>query len=201
MKRFLFLVLVGITVLMQTTFAETPRVESSPLSSEIDYQWINEMSLLVPTKTNALRDYFTANGVTSNPLTSGLGYGVQVGRHLCIGSGATVGGVISGNVFYSSNVTTNQVYGMSAYFVGRAYFTDSWRHGLFAELGAGPEVSAVSVNDSDFRVQANLSTRVGVGYNYKFNDDITVGATLLVTPSVSSSSYFDNARVVVNLLW
>lgn len=199
MKRFLFLVLVGLTVVMQTSFAE-----SSPISSEscqTKSPWLNEMSLVAPTNTAATRDFFTANGITSNPLTSGLGYGVQVGRHFCVGNGATVGAVLSGNAFYSSSITTNQVYGLSAYFVGRAYFSNTWRHGLFAELGAGPEVSAVSVNSSDFRVQGNLSTRVGVGYNYEFNDDITVGAAVLVTPAISSSNYLDGARVVINLLW
>lgn len=199
MKRFLFLVLTGLSLMLTNLFAE-----SSPLVAENcrgNSPWLNEMSLVVPTKTNAVRDYFSANGVTSNPLTSGLGYGVQVGRHLCIGRGATVGGVLAGNAFYSSGITTNQVYGLSAYFVGRAYFSNTWRNGLFAELGAGPEVSAVSVNGSSFRTQANLSTRVGVGYNYEFNDDITVGATVLVSPSVTSSNYLDGARVVINLLW
>lgn len=201
MNRFLFSILLGMSLIgvSVTSFAE-----SSPIYAECtphESCWVNEVGLLVPTNSSGIRDYFAANSITPTPLTGGLSSGLQFGRHYRIGNAATIGATLSGNVLYSSGATTTQVYQTAAYFVARGYLSQTWRSGIFAEIGIGPEVSAVSVANSDFMIQANASTRLGVGYNYQFNDDVSVGVSVGVTPSITSDNYLDGARVLVNMLW
>lgn len=178
------------------------QVEASPLSPVYnEYCWISEVGFVFPTKPVAIRDFYAANKIIPNPLTSGLGYGTQIGRHILLENGSTIGVVANANMFYSSTQNTSQIYQFSTYFLARAYMDDYWRRALFFEIGVGPEVSATSFNDSDFIYQANISTRIGVGYNYKFNQQFSVGATFVVVPSVVSSSPFDGSRIIVSMLW
>jgi len=202
MNKFLFLVLCGLFLVGVTSpsFAESSPLGASTCTTQCS-SWVNEMGLTIPTKSSTVRDYFAANSVTPNPLTSGLGYGIQAGRHLRIGSAATIGGIVAGNVYYSKTTSTTQVYNFSTYFVARGYMSETWRDGAFVEVGFGPEVSAASFTDSSFVYQANLSTRLGVGYNYQFNNDVSVGISAVVSPSVTASNYLDGSKVIVNILW
>lgn len=179
------------------------RGEASPLSPKCEgcSSWISEVGFVFPTRPVVFRDFYAANNVNPVPLTSGLGYGAQFGRHLLIGNSSTIGVVTNANAFYSSLGNTTQIYQVAAYFLARAYMNESWRSGIFAELGAGPEVSATSFNGSTFAYQGNISTRIGVGYNHKFNEQFSVGATFVVVPSVTSNNVLDGSRVVVNMLW
>jgi hypothetical protein len=204
MNKFLFLVLLGLS--MFGTMVPSFAMEASPIAAgeckTSCSRWVNETGVVFPTKSTTIRDYFNANGLTPIPLTSGLGNGLQFGLHRLVGNGATIGALVTGNAFYGSGGgSTTQIYNFSAYFVARGYLNGTWRNGAFVELGCGPEVSAASFADSAFVYQGNISTRLGVGYNYQFNDDITVGLSAVVTPTVTAGSYLDGSKVIVNILW
>ena len=164
-------------------------------------KYVTELGLIFPVKTDAVKDYINASNVGVNPLTSGFSSGFQFGKHRIINEKATLGLILGGNMFYGKGVATNQVYQLGTYLTGRLYFGDTWRNGVFAEVGAGPEVAAASLSGGDFQYQANIASRVGVGYNYQFNEDVTLGLSVVTAPSIMSDNYFDGAKVVVNMLW
>jgi hypothetical protein len=206
MNKF-FVSAVACLVIFSNSSTANGVVESSPLNFVAQQpaccstSWISEIGMSFPVKTTTYRDFLTSSGVITTPITSGMGYGVQFGRHYVARDGATLGVVVAANAFYSNTPATNQVYQVAAYFTGRAYFSQSWHEGIFAEIGAGPEVGGTSINSGDFRYQANLSARFGLGYNYRFNDDVSIGLSVVASPSVMSSSIVDGSRVLVNMLW
>jgi hypothetical protein len=179
----------------------TPAIaqESKPCCAKKKY--VTELGLVFPVKTDAVKDYINASNIGISPLTSGFSSGFQVGKHRIINERATLGLALGGNMFYGRGIATNQVYQLGAYLTGRLYFGDTWRNGVFAEVGAGPEGAATSLNGGDFQYQANIASRFGVGYNYQFNEDVTLGASVVVAPSIMADNYFDGAKVVVNMLW
>lgn len=184
---------------MMITPAIAQETTSKPCCTKKKY--VNELGLVFPVKTDAVKDYINASNIGINPLTSGFSSGFQVGKHRIINEKATLGVVLGGNVFYGRGVATNQVYQFGTYLTGRLYFGDTWRNGVFAEVGAGPEMAAASLNGGDFQYQVNIASRFGVGYNYQFNEDVTLGASVVVAPSIMNDNYFDGAKVVVNMLW
>lgn len=164
--------------------------------------YVTDLGLTFPIKPSAIKDYINANGITTLPLTSGYSSGFQIGKHQIISDQATIGIVAGANFFVGSTpIATNQIYQLGIYATGRLYFGESWRGGLFAELGAGPEGSAASFNGTPFVFQGNIGARVGAGYNYKFNKDVTIGLSLQATPSISAGAFTDGARVLINMLW
>lgn len=164
-------------------------------------KYISELGLVSPLKTQPIKDYISANNVNVTPLTSGFSSGLQVGKHRIINDQVTLGLVIGANMFVSTVNTTNQVYQLGTYLTGRLYFGESWKNGVFTEISAGPEASAASLTDSDFKFQANFASRFGLGYNYQFNKDVTLGASIVLSPSIMSDNYTDGAKVVINMLW
>lgn len=179
----------------------TPTIAQETQSCCPRKKYVTELGLIFPVKTNAVKDYINAANINVSPLTSGFSSGFQLGKHRIVNEKATLGAIIGANMFYGKGVVTNQVYQLGAYLTGRLYFGDTWRNGVFAEVGAGPEVSATSLSGGDFQYQANFASRIGVGYNYRFNEDVTLGASVVVAPSITSDNYFDGAKVVVNMLW
>ena len=179
----------------------TPAIAQETKQCCAKKKYVTELGLVFPVKTDAVKDYINASNIGINPLTSGFSSGFQVGKHRIINEKATLGLALGGNMFYGRGVATNQVYQLGAYLTGRLYFGDSWRNGVFAEVGAGPEAAATSLNGGDFQYQANIASRFGVGYNYQFNEDVTLGASVVVAPSIMADNYFDGAKVVVNMLW
>lgn len=167
-----------------------------------DRLWINEIGLSFPVSNNGLKDYLNTCGISSLPLTSGLGTGVLLGRHAAITQQTTLGGVIHANVFaMSSQAATAQVYQLSALIMGRMYFSDTWCEGIFAELGGGAEASAASCYGAPFDAQVNLSSRAGLGYNFHFGSTATFGITAQITPTALSGGYFGNTKLIINMLW
>ena len=164
-------------------------------------KYITELGLVFPVKTDAVKDYINASNIGVSPLTSGFSSGFQFGKHRIINQKATLGVILGGKMVVGKGVELNQVYQLGAYLTGRLYFGDTWRNGVFAELGAGPEGAMASLNGGDFQYQANFASRFGVGYNYQFNEDVTLGASVVVAPSIMNDNYFDGAKVVVNMLW
>lgn len=209
MSRFFVSVLTGLTLLAMSAFASDV-MESSPIqyvqqpkcSTACSTSWVDDVGMSFPVKPTIFKDYLTASGVASTPITNGVGYGAQFGRHYIVREGgATLGVIVSGNAFYSSGPVQAQVYQLGAYFTGRAYFNQSWREGLFAEVGAGPEVGGTSFNGASFQYQANLNARFGLGYNYRFNNDVSLGVSVLASPSITGNGILDGSRVLVNMLW
>lgn len=179
----------------------TPAIAQESKSCYAKKKYVTELGLVFPVKTDAVKDYINASNIGINPLTSGFSSGFQVGKHRILNEKATLGLALGGNMFYGRGVATNQVYQLGAHLTGRLYFGDSWRNGVFAEVGAGPEAAATSLNGGDFQYQANIASRFGLGYNYQFNADVTLGASVVVAPSIMNDNYFDGAKVVVNMLW
>lgn len=179
----------------------TPAIAQESKSCYAKKKYVTELGLVFPVKTDAVKDYINASNIGINPLTSGFSSGFQVGKHRILDEKATLGLALGGNMFYGRGVATNQVYQLGAHLTGRLYFGDSWRNGVFAEVGAGPEAAATSLNGGDFQYQANIASRFGLGYNYQFNADVTLGASVVVAPSIMNDNYFDGAKVVVNMLW
>lgn len=164
--------------------------------------FITELGITVPVSTSSIRDYIASRGVKALPFTGGYGNGVVVGRHAPIGKHATVGLLFGANAFIVSDSSgTNQIYQANLYATGRIYFSESWRGGLFVELGSGPELSVVKLATESLVYQINITARFGLGYNYKFSDDVTIGASFLIAPSLTSGSYLDGAKVSVGMLW
>lgn len=165
-------------------------------------QGLTELGLTFPIKTSTLSDYVKANGVTSNPLTSGYSNGVEIGRHLLISPQATVGVLANLNMFLASDSTfINQIYQLDVFCVGRLYFGQSWHGGLFLEVASGPEISAAKFHGAALLYQINIGSRIGAGYNYKFSNDVTVGAAIYVSPSLTMGDIMNGTKVAVSMLW
>lgn len=174
--------------------------EATSKSSQSNY--VSELGLLFPVKTDAIKDYVNANTIVVSPLTSGFGAGFQYGMHRILNDRSTLGLALNGNTFVASaGTTTNQVYQAGLYLTGRLYFGDTWRNGVFAEVGAGPEFAGAVIRGGDFTYQVNVASRLGVGYNHQFSKDVTLGISAIVSPSMTSSDYLSSARIVVNMLW
>ena len=186
---------------MMITPAIAQETTSKPCCANGKKKYVTELGLVFPVKTDAVKDYINASNIGISPLTSGFSSGFQVGKHRIINEKATLGVILGGNMFYGRGVATNQVYQVGTYLTGRLYFGNTWRNGVFAEVGAGPEMAATSLNGGDFQYQANIASRFGLGYNYQFNEDVTLGASVVVAPSIMNDNYFDGAKVVVNMLW
>lgn len=175
--------------------------QETPVCASPAKKYVNELGLVFPIKTDNIKDYINANNIAVNPLTSGFSSGFQVGKHRIVNDQATLGVILGANAFFSSGAVHNQIYQFGAYLTGRLYFGDAWRNGVFAEIGAGPEVAASSIQDGDFQFQANFGSRLGIGYNYQFSKDVTLGLSFISAPSMLSDNYFDGSRVVINMLW
>lgn len=164
-------------------------------------KYVNELGLVFPVKTAIMKNYISAGSINVNPLTSGFSSGSQIGRHRIINEKATLGVILASNIFYGNTPVKNQIYQVGTYLTGRLYFGETFKNGVFAELGAGPEFSAASLSGASFQLQANFASRVGLGYNYRFNDDVSLGAAVVISPSITADNYTDGARVIVNMLW
>jgi len=175
--------------------------QSTPVCCENTKKYVSELGLVFPAKTESVKNYVNANNVSINPLTSGFGSGFQIGKHRIVNDKATLGVLLGANTFFASSNVKTQIYQIGAYLTGRLYFGETWRNGVFTEIGAGPEFAAASVNDSDFNLQANFASKIGLGYNYQFNKDVTLGVSIITVPSLMSDNYFDGSKVVVNMLW
>jgi len=163
--------------------------------------YVTELGLVFPVKTDAMKNYINANSIVVSPLTSGFGAGFQLGKHRILNEKATLGVILGGNMFIASAETTTQVYQIGAYLTGRLYFGETWRNGVFAEVGAGPEFAGAKIQDSDFRIQSNFASRFGLGYNYQFSKDVTLGISAIISPALTADNYFDGAKIVANMLW
>lgn len=175
--------------------------QNTPICSNETKKYVNELGLVFPINKDDVKNYINGNNVVVNPLTSGFSSGFQVGKHRIINDQATLGVVLGANTFFSSGASENQIYQINAHLTGRLYFGDTWRNGVFAEIGAGPEFAAASVQGGDFQFQANFGSRFGLGYNYQFNKDVTLGLSFIASPSILSDNYFNNSKLVVNMLW
>jgi hypothetical protein len=164
-------------------------------------KYVSELGLSFPLKSQHMKDYINLNNVQVAPLTSGFGAGFQLGGHRILNENATLGVLLNSNMFLASGEHFTQVYQMGAYLTGRLYFGDTWRNGVFTEIGAGPEFAAASIQGGDFQFQGNFASRIGLGYNYQFNKDVTLGASVVVSPSLTSDDYLNETRVVINMLW
>lgn len=164
-------------------------------------KYVSDLGLTFPLKTQSIKDYINLNNVEVGPLTSGFGAGVQFGQHRLLNENATLGVLLNGNMFLASSGEFTQVYQFGAYLTGRLYFGDTWRNGVFTEIGAGPEFGGASIQGERFEFQGNFASRFGLGYNYQFNKDVTLGASIVASPSLTSDDYLNSARVVVNMLW
>lgn len=164
-------------------------------------KYVFELGLNTPINASGIKDYINSNNVSVSPLTSGFNTGFQIGGHKIINDQATLGIVVGMNTFIASQSVTNQIYQLGTYLTGRLYFGDSWRNGIFTEISAGPEASVISLSKSDFSYQVNIASRLGVGYNYQFNKDVTLGVSVVISPSITSANYTDGAKIVVNMLW
>lgn len=194
MKQFFIL---AITALLQLpVFAQET---STPISTH--KQYVMELGLVFPVNTDAMKDYLNANGIAVSPLTSGFGSGFQIGAHKLLNEKATLGVLMGGNMFITSSDGVSQFYQTGAILTGRLYFGETWRNGVFAEVGAGPEFGATKIKDNDFTFQLNFASRFGVGYNYQFNKNVTLGISAIVAPSVTAANYLDGAKIVANMLW
>lgn len=174
---------------------------SAACPSDMQKKYVSELGLVFPVKTDAMKNYINSNTIVISPLTSGFSAGFQYGRHRLLNDRATLGVLLGGNMFVASAATTTQVYQLGAYLTGRLYFGETWRNGVFAEVGAGPEFAGAVIQSGDFQFQSNFASRFGIGYNYQFSKDVTLGLSAVVSPSLMSDNYFDGARVVVNMLW
>lgn len=192
----IFLVSILLVLSMLPAFSQ-----STPVCAADSKKYVNELGLTFPTNTDDIKNYINANNVVVNPLTTGFSSGFQLGKHRIINDRATLGAIIGSNVFFSSAGVKNQIYQLNVHLAGRLYFGETWRNGVFAELGAGPEVAASSIQDGDFQFQVNFGSRFGLGYNYQFNKDVTLGLSFIASPSILSDNYLNNAKVVVNMLW
>jgi hypothetical protein len=175
--------------------------QETPVCATPSKKYINELALIFPMKTDDVKNYINGNNIAVNPLTSGFSSGFQVGKHRIINDQATLGVVLGANGFFSAGSADNQIYQFGAYLTGRLYFGDTWKNGVFAEIGAGPEFAAASIQGGDFQFQANFASRLGVGYNYQFSKDVTLGVSFITAPSLMSDNYFNGSKVVVNMLW
>lgn len=191
MKSFLVL-MTALTISMNTYAQDMPCCEP---------KYLNEIGLVFPVNPDVIKNYVNANSIDISPLTSGFGTGFQIGRHRVLNEKATLGIVMGGNAFITSGTTTSQIYQANLFLTGRLYFGSTWRNGVFAEVGTGPEFAASSVQGSDFGLQANIASRIGVGYNYQFNKNVTLGISVIASPSLTAGNYTDGARVVANMLW
>lgn len=203
MKSFI-VSLVSLVLVSVCTFAQSPRavVVPSPLEPAKPKTSIVELGVVFPLKNSVVKEYITTRGITTLPLTSGYTSGAQIGVHNIIAAQSTVGVIAGANVFVGSDaVSTSQIYQLSLLMTGRHYFGSSWHGGFFAELGSGLEVSATKFTATPLALQINMATRIGAGYNYEFADDVTVGLSILASPSLSAGSLMDGARVAVSMLW
>jgi len=163
---------------------------------------ITELGITFPIKSSVIKNYVSTNGVSALPLTSGYSSGVEIGRHGVISNQATVGVLANANMFLASDSTwMNQIYQLDVFLTGRLYFDESWRGGVYAELGAGPEFSAAKFKGAPLVYQINIGARFGVGYNYKFTDDVTIGIALVAAPSLTMSDFMDGVKVRASMLW
>lgn len=175
--------------------------EASPVAPAAP-KWITELGLTFPVRSNAMRDYIAAHGITTLPLTSGVSNGASIGRHVVLSNQATLGAILGANMFVGTDsVAVSQLYQLSAFLTGRLYFGESWRGGFYVEIGSGPELSLAKFSGTPLVFQVNIGARGGVGYNYKFSDDVTVGASVVASPALTAASVMDGMRVCVVMLW
>lgn len=189
---------ISLVLLFATTIGFSQNNPDCPTHAK---KYTKELGLTFPLKTDAMKNYIAASNIDAAPLTSGIGSGLQLGMHRIINDKATLGLIVGSNFFFTFGDTKSQIYQLGTYLTGRLYFGETWRNGIFTEIGAGPEFSAASISDGDFKFQGNFATRLGIGYNYQFNKDVTLGISAIVAPSLTTDNYLDNARVVVNMLW
>lgn len=178
-------------LLSASCFAQVPKTE-----------WVNELGLTFPLKNSPVKNFIDANGITTLPLTSGVGNGVEIGRHAVISNQATIGGVVGANFFVGSNgFTSNQIYQLQLFLTGRLYFDETWRGGFYGEVGSGMEFSVASLDTLPVMYQANIGARIGAGYNYRFNNDVTIGLSLVAAPSLSVTNFVDGIKLKLAMLW
>lgn len=170
-----------------------------PFNEQLKY--VAELGLIFPAKNDAMKNYITANAISVNPLTSGVGSGFQLGVHKLLSEKATMGVIFGGNMFLVASDSTTQLYQVGTFLTGRLYFGETWKNGVFAEVGAGPEFGAASVRGGTFNFQLNFASRFGVGYNYQFSKNVTLGVSAIISPSVVANNYLDGAKIVANMLW
>lgn len=177
--------------------------QNTPICSHETKKYVNELGLVFPLNKDDVKNYINGNNIVVNPLTSGFNSGFQLGKHRIINDQATLGVILGANTFFSSGISETQIYQLNAHLTGRLYFGETWRNGVFAEIGAGPEFAAASasVQGTNFQFQANFGSRFGLGYNYQFNKDVTLGISFIASPSLLSDNYFNNSKLVVNMLW
>lgn len=175
--------------------------EASPITPA-PTRWITELGLTFPIKNNSIKNYVESHGIVTLPLTSGVSNGAAIGRHAVISDQATIGLLMGANMFIGTDsVAVSQLYQLSAFVTGRLYFGESWRGGAFVEIGSGPELSMAKLRGTPLVFQVNIGARIGLGYNYRFSNDVTVGASIVAAPALSAGSLMDGMKVAVSMLW
>lgn len=163
-----------------------------------------ELGVTLPLRPSVITDYIKAHGISTIPFTSGYGTGALIGRHAIISRQTTIGVIAHANFFSGSDSASNtsQIAELSALLTARIILIgDSWRGGLYMQLGAGVEMSVAKFAQSSAVYQVNIASRAGVGYNIKLGDDVTVGVAILAVPSLSDKNIIDGSVVAFNMLW
>ena len=161
--------------------------------------YCTELAVTFPLNNSAIKNFIAEHGVETIPLTSGIGNGVEFGRHYFINDQSTVGAIVGANLFIGSQPVLAQIYQLQLLVSGRLYLSDSWRGGLYSEVASGAELSLAKFSNINAIYQANITTRIGLGYHYQFNSDVTVGIAAFTTPSLST--ILDNSKIAIEMLF
>ena len=168
---------------------------------EVSRPSLYEIGLTFPIFSNDARDFINNMGISPTPLSSGFGTGAQVGYHKLIRERATFGAVLNASMFLDNGQATTQIYQTSAMAVGRLFFMKKWTNSVFAELGAGPEITAYSIAGARFNTQVSIASRFGVGYSYEFDNNVCLTASAVISPNFASNDPTRNAKIVVSMVW
>jgi hypothetical protein len=177
-----------------------PELECTPLG-EISRPTLYEIGLTFPLFSNDARNFINSTGINPTPLSTGFGTGAQIGYHKLIRERATFGALVNASMFLDNSQTTTQIYQASAVAVGRLFFMKNWTNSVFAEIGAGPEVTAYSVSGGSFNTQVSIASRFGIGYSYEVDNNVCVTASAVISPNFASNDPTRNAKIIVSMVW
>jgi hypothetical protein len=204
MKNAIFLSLVSLAFAGQL-FAQTETVTFDPSTpiqpAEVSRPTLLEIGLVFPIFSDDARNFINGAGIAPNPLSTGFGTGVQFGYHKQMSDRATLGVVANTTMYLDNGATTTQLYQLGAFATGRLYFMEKWTNSVFAEVGAGPEVAAYSINGGTFTTQASLASRFGAGYNYSFDNNVCLTVSAVVSPNFASNDPTRNAKIIIGMVW
>ena len=205
MKNAFFLSLVSLAFAGQV-FAQTETITfdaSTPIqpSTKVDRPTLLEIGLVFPIFSDDARNFINNTGVSPNPLSTGFGTGIQLGYHKQMSDRATLGVVANTTMYLDHGATSTQLYQLGAFATGRLYFMEKWTNSVFAEVGAGPEVAAYSINGGTFNTQVSLASRFGAGYNYSFDNNVCLTLSAVVSPNFASNDPTRNAKIIIGMVW